>query len=365
MAAGVTEPAIDLRSDTVTRPTAAMRAAMLSADVDDDAYGDDPHVGALEARIAALLGKPAALWVPTGTLANQLALALHGRPGTALACVPGAHVQIHEDAAAAALAGVQAMPIGGRRGFDLAALEELLDEERCGWPEVAIVWLENTLGTGGGAVWPLHTDGTPGVDGLAELCSFARARGKAIHLDGARLWNAHVATGVPLVDYGALADTVSVALSKGLGAPAGSLLAGPVELVVRARRLKHAYGGAMRQAPALLAAAGQHALDHHLARLAEDHDRARRFAAAIADLPCWEVAQPETNMVLARVRAPIRLAEQLCAPLRAAGVRCYPNVAREVRFVFHLGIGEAELARAIEIVRATLGGDPARLASLP
>jgi threonine aldolase len=347
---------IDLRSDTVTRPTAAMRAAMMAAEVDDDAYGDDPIVATLERRVAELLGKPAALWVPTGTLANQLALALQSGRGTALACAPGSHVHIHEDAAAAALAGVQVMTIGGRLGFDRTALEGLLDEEACGWPPVAIVWLENTLGAGGGAIWPLRSRAREGVDGLVELAELAHARGKAVHLDGARLWNAHVATGVPLATYGALADTVSVALSKGLGAPAGSLLAGAAELVTAARRLKHAYGGAMRQAPAMLAAAGHHALDHHLARLGDDHRRARAFAEAIADLPCWDVVPPDTNIVLARVRAPVRLAEELCAPLRAAGVRCYPNIARELRFAFHLGVDDDALARAIAIVRETLSG---------
>jgi threonine aldolase len=339
-----------------------MRAAMLAADVDDDAYGDDPQVGALERRVADLLGKPAALWVPTGTLANQLALALLARPGNAIACTPLSHVHIHEDASAAALAGVQVMPIGSRRGYDVAALEELFDEEACGWPSVAIAWLENTLGAGGGAIWPLRSGAIAGVDGLVELADFAHARGKLVHLDGARLWNAHVATGVPLATYGALADTVSVAMSKGLGAPAGSIFAGSEELIAAARRLKHAYGGAMRQAPALLAAAAMYALDHHVARLADDHRRARTFAAAIADLPCWEVATPDTNIVVARVKSPVRHAERLCAPLRAAGLRCYPNIAREVRFVFHLGIDEPALAQSIAIVHETLRGDPSRFA---
>jgi threonine aldolase len=351
---------IDLRSDTVTRPSDEMRAAMLAAPVDDNAYGDDPQVLALEHRVAALLGKPAALWLPTGTLANQLAVAVHTRPGNALACVPGAHVRIHEDASAAALAGVQIMPIGTRRGFDVIALEELLDEESCGWPEVALVWLENTLGEAGGAIWPLRSDAREHVDGLVEIAAAARARGKAIHLDGARLWNAHVASGTALAEFGAVADTISVALSKGLGAPAGSLLTGEPELIARARRLAHAYGGAMRQAPALLAAAGNWALDHQLARLHYDHRRARGFADAIRGLPHWEVAVPETNLVLARVRAPLRYAEQLCAPLRAAGLRCYPNLAKEVRFAFHLGIDDAALASAIAIVQRTLGDDPQR-----
>ncbi|HWB73981.1 MAG TPA: beta-eliminating lyase-related protein, partial [Nannocystaceae bacterium] len=201
-----------------------------------------------------------------------------------------------------------------------------------------------------------------GVDGLVELADFARARGKRVHLDGARLWNAHVATGVPLSTYGALADTVSVALSKGLGVPAGSIFAGSEDLIAQARRLKHAYGGAMRQSPALLAAAAMYALDHHIARLADDHRRARAFAAAIADLPCWDVATPDTNIVVARVKSPVRSAERLCAPLRAAGLRCYPNIAREVRFVFHLGIDDEAATTAVDLVRNTVGGDPRQFA---
>jgi len=350
----------DLRSDTVTKPTAAMREAMLAAQTDDDAYGDDPRVGALEERVAALLGKPAALWLPTGTLSNQLAVAVHCPRATALACVPGAHVRIHEDASAAAMSGVQIMPIGGRLGFDLAALDELLDEEACGWPPVSLVWLENTLGEAGGAIWPLSDSRIPGVDALEIVAQRARARGKSLHLDGARLWNAHVATGTPMASYGAVADTVGVALSKGLGVPGGSVLCGPVAIIERARRLKHAFGGAMRQAPALLAAAADHALDHHIARLADDHRHARELAAAISHLPHWEVATPQTNLVIARVREPLRRAESLCAVLRDAGIRCYPNIAREVRFALHLGIADADIAPIAETIRSALGDDPTR-----
>ncbi|HET6584790.1 MAG TPA: beta-eliminating lyase-related protein, partial [Nannocystaceae bacterium] len=166
-------------------------------------------------------------------------------------------------------------------------------------------------------------------------------------------WNAHVATGIPLARFGALADTLSVAVSKGLGAPAGSLLCSDAATIARARRLKHAFGGAMRQA-GILAAAGLYALDHHVQRLADDHRRARQLAAALADLPHWDVATPETNLVIARVRAPWRDAEQLCAPLRAAGVLCFPNAAREVRFAVHLGLDDDAIAEATTRIRAAL-----------
>jgi len=283
-------------------------------------------------------------------MANQLAVALHTRRGDALACHPGAHVRIHEDASAAALSGVQAMPIGDRHGFDAPALDELLDECACGWPPVSLVWLENTLGEAGGAIWP--------IERLESVSAAARARGCKVHLDGARLWNAHVATGTPLPRFGALADTVSVALSKGLGAPAGSLLCGPRSMVAEVRRRKHAFGGALRQV-GVLAAAGLYALDHHLARLADDHRRAARLAAAIADVPCWDVAPPATNLVLARVRPPWRLAEPLCARLRAAGVICFPNVAREVRLAVHLDLDDAAIDEVVARIRATLRDDPA------
>jgi threonine aldolase len=344
----------DLRSDTVTLPTPSMRAAMAAAEVGDDAYADDPTVAALERRVAALLGTEAALWLPTGTMANQIAVALHTRRGDALACHPGAHVRVHEDASAAALSGVQAMPIGRRRGYTVAELDALADESACGWPPVTLAWLENTIGDAGGVVWPI-AGSSDEVDGLELVAAAARARGCKVHLDGARLWNAHVATGVELARYGAIADTTSVALSKGLGAPAGSLLCADADTLVRARRLKHAFGGAMRQA-GVLAAAGAHALDHHVARLADDHRRARTLASAIAELPHWEVATPETNIVVARVRAPWRLAEQLCAPLRAAGVLCYPNVAREVRLVVHLGLDDAAIDEVVARIRTVLGG---------
>jgi threonine aldolase len=336
---------IDLRSDTVTQPSAAMREAMAAAPVGDDCYDDDPTVHELQARVAERLGKAAAVFVPSGTMANQLAVHLHCRSGQALACSPGAHVQIHEDASAARLSGVQIMPIGTVNGYDSDALSALLAEETCGWPTVGLVWIENTLGTAGGRIWPLES--------AQAISRVARAAHRPVHLDGARLWNAHVATGLPLAELAAFADSVSVCTSKGLGAPAGSLLAGDEAFVARARTVRHAFGGSMRQA-GVLAAAGCFALEHNVARLAEDHARAHRLAAALADLPVWRVVPPETNVVLFDVAPSIASAETLCAPLRAAGVLCWPNVYRQVRFVLHLGVSDADVDDVIERVRATL-----------
>lgn len=336
---------IDLRSDTVTRPTEAMRAAMAAASVGDDFYGDDPTVHALERRVAGLLGKAAALFVPSGTMANQLAVAGHMRPGEAIACVAEAHVAVHEDAAAARLSGVQVMPLGTRRGFSVIELEDRLREEQSGWPRVGLVWLENTLGLAGGLVWPLADQ--------REIAELARAHGRPVHLDGARLWNAHVASGHALVELASAADSVSVCLSKGLGCPVGSVLCGDADLIARARASRHAFGGSMRQA-GVLAAAGMYALDHHVERLRDDHRRARRLWQALSDLRCWRAIEPQTNMAVFEL--PDRGdAEALCAPLRAAGVLCYPNKYSEVRLVVHLGIDDDAIELAIARIRAVLG----------
>jgi threonine aldolase len=335
---------IDLRSDTVSRPTAAMRAAMASAEVGDDCYGDDPTVNELERRVAALLGKPAALYVPSGTMANQLAVAGHTRPGEAIACAAEAHVAVHEDSAAARLSGVSTMPLGTRRGFSAIELEDRIREETCGWARVGLVWLENTLGIAGGVVWPLTE--------LRQIAELARAHGRAVHLDGARLWNAHIASGHSLAELASTADSVSVCLSKGLGCPVGSVLCGEPDLIARARASRHAFGGAMRQA-GVLAAAGLHALDHHVERLRDDHRRASRLWQALSDLDCWRAAVPETNMVVFEL--PERHdAEALCAPLRAAGVLCHPNKYSEIRLVVHLGIDDDAIELAIARIRSVL-----------
>lgn len=319
---------------------------MAAAPVGDDCYGDDPSVAALERAVAQRLGREDAVFLPSGTMSNQLAVRLHARPGQTIACHQTAHVRIHEDASAAALGGVQLMPLGGRRGYDVTQLEALVREESCGWPPVATAWLENTLGDAGGVPWPLRHAGS----GLRAVADWAHSQRRTVHLDGARLWNAHIATGTPLPDLAAVADTVSVSMSKGLGAPAGSLLAGDQDWIDRARAMRHGMGGSMRQS-GILAAAGLHGLTHHLERLAEDHGRARALASAVRDLPGLQVSSPETNMVLARVEGP---AEDVCAPLRDAGVLCHPNRYAEIRWVLHLGIDDDALAQIIDIIRTVV-----------
>lgn len=339
-----TRGTIDLRSDTVTKPTEPMRAAMAAAEVGDDCYGDDPSVNALEARVAALLGKETGLFMPGGTGGNQLAVHVHTRPGDALACVPMAHVQVHEGAAAARISGVQAMPIGRRDGFTPADLRALMVEEATGWPRVGLVCVENTLGCAGGLLWPLD-----------DLHAVRAAAGDTpVHLDGARLWNAHVASGVALDELAAPADSVSVCMSKGLGAPAGAVLCGTRAFIDEARRHRYGLGGAMRQA-GVLAAAGLYALDHHVARLAEDHVRAARLRTELADLPCWEVMRGDTNIVMFRVSPSVGPAEDLAGPLREAGVLCYANIRDELRLVTHLGVSDDDLTETIRRVRNVVG----------
>jgi threonine aldolase len=236
------------------------------------------------------------------------------------------------------------MPLGTRRGFSAIELEDRLREETCGWPRVGLVWLENTLGLAGGVVWPLVR--------LQEISTLARAHGRALHIDGARLWNAHIASGHALAELARPADSVSVCLSKGLGCPVGSLLCGETELITRARASRHAFGGAMRQA-GVLAAAGLHALDHHVERLRDDHRRARQLWQGLADLDRWRALEPETNMVVFEL-SDRGDAEALCAPLRSAGVLCHPNKFSEIRLVVHLGVDDAAIELAIARIRSVL-----------
>ena len=337
---------IDLRSDTVTRPTPDMRRAMAAAPVGDDVYGEDPTVNALEERVAALLGKEAALWVPTGTMANQLAIGVLCGPGDELICGRESHVVNYEGGGAAALWGVQALMVDGERGlFGTAEVERVLRRtDDLHAPLQRALAVENTHNRGGGAVWPLEK--------LRELSRFARDEKLAVHLDGARLWNAHVAAQVKLADFGACADTVSVALSKGLGAPAGSLVASTKDRVARMRRLRKRLGGGMRQV-GILAAAGLYALDHHLERLAEDHRVARQLAERIAALPGFACAVPETNIVLVDVPVP---AARLCEAARALGLLCNPVGSSRVRLVTHLDVPAAMIDGAVERMRSAAQG---------
>jgi threonine aldolase len=342
---------VDLRSDTVTRPTAAMRDVIATADVGDDVYGEDPSINALEHEVARRFGHGAAVFVPTGTMANLIALRLLCEPGEELLCDADAHVVSYEAGAAAVYGGIQTRTMVVPRGILTTEVVEPQIRD-AGYHTVATKALsvEQTHNRGGGAVYPIAT--------LKELRALADAHSLLVHCDGARVWNAHVASGVELADYGALFDTMSVALSKGLGAPAGSLvLMKDARWEERARELRHRLGGAMRQA-GVLAAAGSYALQHHLARLGDDHLRARRLAEGIATVVPESVrpAEVDTNIVVVDLTGTPVDTTTLADACRRAGVLISALGPRRVRLVTHLDIDDDGVERALEVITAALGG---------
>ena len=341
---------IDLRSDTATRPTDGMREAIAGAVVGDEQKREDPTVDELQRRVAELLGQEAALFLPTATLANQIALKLHARPGDVLVAERNAHVVIYEYGGAAAHAGLMVETIEGRAGrFGVAELDAVtVASTKIADQRAAVVAIENTHNSSGGRCWPFAE--------LAAITAAARERGLATHLDGARVMNAAVATGVPADEIGGLFDTVTLCLSKGLGCPLGALLAGSTELIERAWREKHLFGAAMRQA-GIVAAAGVYALDHHVERLADDHARARRLAGGWSDagLPV-DLEQVETNFVQLDVGALGLVQSEALATLREAGVGLSATIHPTlIRAVTHLDVDDEDIDRAIEIVPQALG----------
>lgn len=338
---------IDLRSDTVTRPTPAMREAIARAEVGDDVYGEDPSVAALEARVAALTGKARALFVSSGTMANQLALLAHCRRGDDVFVSEGAHCAWYESGAAAALAGVQCVTVGQGALFSPEALVAAVKPTAYYTPRARLVALENTHNRGGGRVLDQAQ-----VEAVAET---ARGLGLALHLDGARLFNAAVASGARVATLAAPFDTVSVCLSKGLGAPVGSLLCGPEALITEAHRYRKMLGGGMRQS-GLLAAAGSFALEHHVARLAVDHAHARELAAGLGALAGLTVETPETNIVMVDLPAPT--ASQVVERAKEQGVLISAFGPARLRLVTHLDVDAAGVAQALGVLRAVLGARP-------
>ena len=326
---------IDLRSDTLTRPTESMRAAMARAEVGDDVYGEDPTVLALQERVAELFGHEAALFTPTGSMANVLAVASVVRAGQEVLCESSAHIARAELGAHGAFTGLTMRTWTGERGQpDLAAIDGLFAPEMGPFfVPTAAVSIENTHNFAGGAVTPI------GV--LRELRAWADGVGTRLHLDGARIWNAHVATGTPLAEYGKVADVLAVCLSKGLGAPVGSLMVGSADAIVEARVQRKRMGGGMRQV-GVLAAAGLHALDHHVERLAEDHEHARLLGEALGLDP----ATVESNIVV--VERPD--ATDFVAAAAEEGVRIATVGPRAVRLVTHLDVDRAAAERAAQVL---------------
>jgi threonine aldolase len=333
---------IDLRSDTVTRPTAAMRQAMAEAEVGDDVLGDDPTVLALERRVAEVLGKEAAVYVPSGTMSNQVAIRAHTEPGDEIILEATAHSYFFETGGPAALSGVMCRLIPGWHGlFTADDVRAVLRPHNTHFPVTKLVCIENTHNRGGGTVWPLSQ--------IADIAAVAREAGLAMHLDGARLWNASVASGVPESEYAAPFDSVSVCFSKGLGAPVGSALAGTRAFIDRARRFRKMFGGGMRQA-GIIAAGALYALEYHRERLAEDHENAQRLAEGISRLPGLEIdiATVRTNIVIFRVTS--MPAAELVARLKAKGVLVLATAPDAIRAVTHLDVSAEQIEEAIQAI---------------
>jgi len=344
----MTAAPVDLRSDTVTRPTDAMRAAMAAAPVGDDQYGEDPTVNALQEEVAALLGKEAALWLPSGTMANQVALRVLSRPGDEVICARECHALWHETGGSAANAGVQLAQVGQGMLFTAADVEAAFKPRgHMIYPPTTLVEVENTHNRGGGLVVP--------QDEVERIGAAARRLGMALFVDGARLWNAAVASGRTPAELAAPADLVSVALSKGLGAPAGSLLAGPRELIAACVRQRRMLGGAMRQV-GILAAAGRHALQHHLDRLADDHAHARLIGERVAACPGvrLDLATLQTNIVVFHLEPGAMDAATLVARAREQGVLVMAFAPRTVRAVTHLDVSRAQCEHAAAVLAGLL-----------
>jgi threonine aldolase len=335
---------VDLRSDTVTKPTPAMRRAMAEAEVGDDVYGEDPTITALEERVAGMFGHEAALFVPSGTMGNQIGMRLVCEPGQEVLCDADAHVVTYEMGAAAAIFGISTRTVvsgAPGRGQGRLDAQQLIDQVRpkTDWhlTATAAIAVENSHNRGGGLVQPINE--------LRKLWDWSREAGVAVHLDGARIWNAAVASGIELATYGRLADTASVCLSKGLGAPVGSVLVASAERIATARLWRKRLGGGMRQA-GVLAAAGLHALDHHLPRLTEDHEHAQLLAKRLGVDP----STVETNMVvLDDVAAPV-----IAEAAKAQGVLVSQVSARRIRLVLHLDVDRAAVDRAADVLAQLL-----------
>lgn len=337
---------IDLRSDTITKPTPDMRRAMYQAEVGDAVFGDDPTVKALEERTAELLGKEAAAYMPSGTMTNQTALRAHTEPGDEIIIEEQAHVYYYEAGAPAALSGVMCRLVKGERGvFTAEAVSALLRFENLHFPRTRLICMENTHNRGGGSIWPLER--------IEEIAALAAKNGLATHLDGARLWNASVATGIPEREYARHFDSVSVCFSKGLGAPVGSALAGTAEFIKRARRFMKQFGGYMRQA-GIIAAGALYALEHNRERLAEDHANAKLLAEELAAVPgiVIDPSAVQTNIVHFGHRSLNSVEVMLKA--YEAGVYILPSGRETLRAVTSMAVGRENMPRAAALIAGAL-----------
>jgi threonine aldolase len=338
---------VDFRSDTVTKPTPAMLEAMMSAPIGDDVYGEDPSVNQLEALGAERFGTEAALFCPSGTMTNQIAIKVHTQPGDEVICDSTAHVYQYEGGGIAFNAGASVRLLAGERGrFTAAQVAAAINPDDVHKAHTSLVCIENTSNRGGGSCYTMKE-----MEAIRTVCD---SQGLILHLDGARLYNAIVANNEDPKDYGRAFHTISLCLSKGLGAPVGSLLLGPADFIKRARRIRKVFGGGMRQA-GFLAAAGIHALEHHVERLATDHVHARAIAAALEESPVVAQVLPvETNIIIFEVAAPLT-ATELVARWKEEGILAYAITPTQVRLVLHLDIKPAMVDQTISAIRKLSG----------
>lgn len=342
------EEPLDFRSDTLTKPTPPMRAAMAEAPVGDDVFGEDPSVNRLQERVAGMLGKEAALYVPSGTMSNLIGVRLHCKPGDEMICEVGCHIYNYEQAGYAQLSGIAARPVEGEFGvMRPEQLKDLIRPADAHYVRTRLVCLENTHNRGGGKIQPYET--------VEAICRWAHDAGLKTHLDGARLFNAVAATGIEAPKWTQHFDTVSVCFSKGLGAPVGSALAGSAESIDEARRHRKVLGGGMRQA-GILAAGALYALEHHVERLAEDHANALRLADGIRQIAELRLSPDEidTNLLFFRTDPAWPSAGELSARLAEHGLLMLPTSPTKIRAVTHLGVDRRDVDRAIEILKAVV-----------
>ena len=340
---------IDLRSDTVTKPTLAMRKAMAEAEVGDDVFGEDPTTNALQEKVAKILGKETSIFVPSGTMANQLAIKSHTQSGDEVIIEATGHPYNFEGGAGAALSGIQFYCIRGARGIlDPSQIEEAIRPDDHHFPPTRLICLENTHNRGGGSIYP--------VEQMKEIFRLAKSKELFVHLDGARLWNASVATGVKPHEYAQWADSVSVCLSKGLGTPIGSLVAGPRKFIDRVHRFRKMFGGGMRQV-GIIAAAGIYALDHHIDRLREDHENAKRLAFGLKEIKGVSIhpEHVETNIVIFDIAETGKIASQVREELKKEKVLIHALGKTQIRLVTHLDVSEGDVDTALGGFRRILG----------
>ena len=339
---------IDLRSDTVTRPSEEMRTAMYRAEVGDDVFGEDPNVNRLQETLAELLGKEASLFTPSGVMANQIAIRCHTQPGDEVIVERESHILNYETGAPALVSGVQLFPVPGVRGIpDVAAIEDAIRQDAYYLPRTSLICLENTHNRAGGTVFPLET--------MNRIREIASGKQICVHLDGARIWNAWMATGIHPRSYAALADSISVCFSKGLGAPVGSLVGGTRSFIDHARKARKILGGGMRQA-GILAAAALYAVEHNIERLKEDHANAKVFATAVNETLKGKIlcSETETNILILDIRGSGRQPSELLQLLAGAGVLLTQAGPAALRAVTHMDVSRADVLKAAELIGKAL-----------